>query len=41
MGAGSSGAHRCAGQVNITKIKKEEGNASGTDSGADTDSKKE
>ena len=36
-----SGSHRHAGQVNTTKIKKEEGNALGTDSGADTDSEKE
>ena len=36
-----SGPHRHTGQVNITKIKKEEGNASGTDTGADTDSEKE
>ena len=36
-----SGPHRHAGQVNTTKIKKEERNTSGTESGVDTDSEKE
>ena len=36
-----SGSHHYAGQVNTTRVRKEEGNASGTDSGADTDSEKE
>ena len=36
-----SGSHRYTGQVNTIKVRKEEGNASGTDSGADTDSEKE
>ena len=40
-GAGPSGSHHRAGQVNTTKIRKEEGNALSTDSGADTDSEKE
>ena len=40
-GAGPSGSHYYTGQINITKIRKEEGNTLGMDSGADTDAEKE